>query len=924
MLWEIEIRPRGHDAERDRVCAEYNLLTGTQAGAGVVTGSARGYLLEGDVSRADAEILVRDLLVDDLVETGRVGALGEGLADCLATVLTKPDIVEPAARTVIEAARDLGIQVRSVRLFRRYFGPALSSEQEAALLPRIFAREVIEQVVREPLALEHLAAGEPYRFRLVTVRLADLAEAGLEKLSRDSGLSLNMAEMRAIQQHFQGLERDPTDVELKTLAQTWSEHVSHKTLKDPIDFEGRRIDNLLRETIVRATQEIRLRLGDDWCVSSFEEVGVVRFDERYHLCVQVETPRYSAATEPYGSASACLGDALGAVLATGLGAKPIANLSVCCLAPPDTLPLTVPAGVLPPCTVLHRVVAGVGEYGNRVGIPTVCAGLCFEDRYRANPLLFCGTAGLLPKERCRKAAADGDLLVTFGGRTGRAAVPIGNAVTAKKLLDVLLQARDHDLYHALTNCRAGGFCSAIGKMAEKLGVRVQLDQVPLENAGLSYTEIWLSESPERMILAVAPDKWPGFHALCVQEDVEATIIGRFEPSGRLRLDYAEQQVGDLDLQFLHHGRPVVARQASGRAGGARPLLEQSNRGLVPPARPEDVKQTLHRILASPNVCSKEWVVRHYDHEVQGGSVIKPLVGVHKGSSDAAVLAPVLGSWVGLAIGYGLNPHDGDLDAYAMAAATIDEAVRNVVAVGADPAHVALVAAFSWGDTDRPEVLGSLVRTAEACRDVALAYGTPFLSATVRLDKGDRADQPLVFPPTLLISALARVADVRRCVSMDLKEPGNLLFLLGVTKNEMGGGVPHVDLDLAPRLLRPLHDAVAQGLVRSCHDLGQGGLAVALAEMAMAGDVGADVTGLQALGLPDAVALFAESTTRFVVEVAPAQAAAFEACIGKEIPLLRLGQTVKEPRLRIAGASGEWIIGEPLSQLREAWQKPLRV
>jgi phosphoribosylformylglycinamidine synthase len=436
-----------------------------------------------------------------------------------------------------------------------------------------------------------------------------------------------------------------------------------------------------------------------------------------------------------------------------------------------------------------------------------------------------------------------------------------------------------------------------------------------------------------MVLAVAPNQWPKLQKLCAGEDVEATVLGRFEATGRLRLSYQGQQVADLDMRFLHEGRPPVVRRAS---GGRKPPVVR-NRGLTPPARPENHNDALLKILAAPNVCSKEWIIRQYDHEVQGGSVVKPLVGIHEdGPGDAAVVMPVLGEWAGLAIGCGLNPRYGDLDPYAMAAAAIDEAVRNVVAVGADPARIALLDNFCWGNTDRPEVLGSLVRAAEACRDVALAYNMPFISGKDSLNNEYHAGgENIVIPPTLLISALGRVPDVRRCVTMDLKEAGNVLFLVGATKDEMGGShyhlvhggeggtVPCPDLNLAPRIFRKLHETIASGLVRSCHDLSEGGLAAAVAEMAFAGGIGVDVTRLGDAALPDEVLLFSESTTRFVVEIRPDKASAFQACMGSDIPLTQLGQTCKEPRLRIAGASGEWIIWAQLADLKDAWQKPMR-
>ncbi len=378
------------------------------------------------------------------------------------------------------------------------------------------------------------------------------------------------------------------------------------------------------------------------------------------------------------------------------------------------------------------------------------------------------------------------MIVALGGRTGRdgihgatfssveltaesesvsgGAVQIGNAIAEKKLLDVLLQARDEGLYSAVTDCGAGGFSSAVGEMGEALGAAVELEKAPLKYAGLSYTEIWISESQERMILAVPPENWDRLQALCAGEDVEATAIGRFEQTGRLRLSYEGNQVADLDMHFLHDGRPPVVRQATWRAGGVSPLMkpseiEPSIRGLTPPARPKDHTETLLRILSSPNVCSKEWIIRQYDHEVQGGSVVKPLVGVHEdGPGDAAVVTPVLGSWTGFAVGCGINPRYGDLDPYAMAAAAVDEAVRNVVAVGADPSRIALLDNFCWGNTDRPEVLGSLVRAAEACRDVALAYNLPFISGKDSLKNEYHAGgRNIVIPPTLLISALGHRA-----------------------------------------------------------------------------------------------------------------------------------------------------------------------
>jgi len=979
MLWEVEIRPRESDLERQRVAAEYGLLT-HRPGQGdlVFLGTRRGYLLEGELGRDQAQRLVDELLVDALAESARLTALG---ADSPAagikvfTVLLKPGVMDPTAQSVVDAARDLGIALAAVRTFRRYVVD-MTVEPSLEVMHRVLANDAIEFLIDVPLALDHLTLGQPFTFHLITIPLLDMDEADLLGISRARQLSLNRAEMKTIQAHFRELGRDPTDAELETLAQTWSEHCSHKTLKGRIDFDGRQYENLLKETIFAATQEIRRRLGpDDWCVSVFEDnAGVVRFDDLHNVCFKVETHNHPSAIEPYGGANTGLGGVIRDLLGTGLGARPICNTDVFCFAPPDGDPGSLPRGVLHPRKIINGVVAGVRDYGNRMGIPTVNGAVCFDERYLGNPLVYCGTVGVIPVDRCHKEARAGDLIVALGGRTGRdgihgatfssveltsesesvsgGAVQIGNAITEKKLLDVLLEARDRGLYSAVTDCGAGGFSSAVGEMGEKLGADVHLDRAPLKYEGLSYTEIWISESQERMVLAVPPGNWLILKALCDSEDVEATVIGTFVATGKLRLVYQDHPVTDLDMEFLHNGRPPIVRQATWRVQG--PNVQSLSGGRQPPERvqtqganaPRSVGPTaelnltdiLLKILASPNVCSKEWIIRQYDHEVQGRTVIKPLVGAgDDGPGDAAVITPVLGSPVGLAIGCGLNPRYGDLDPYAMAAAAIDEAVRNVVAVGADPARVALLDNFCWGNTDKAEVLGSLVRAAEACRDVALAYNMPFISGKDSLNNEFHSeDMHLVIPPTLLISAMGRVPDVRRCVTMDLKKAGNILYLVGVTREEMGGShyhlvnsleggtVPRVDLDLAPRIFRNVHEAIQRGLVRACHDLSEGGLAVAAAEMAFAGGIGADLTGLATASTNrlDEVWLFGESTTRFLLEVDPGSAATLETCF-TDVPLLRIGQTLKEPRLRIAGRAGAWLVWANLADLKEAWQRPMR-
>ncbi len=960
MLWEVEIRPLGRDGDRERVCDEFDLVTQSTRGGDLVKAAARGYLLEG-VSKDDADRLAAELLVDSVVESATVAVIGKPAVGAAYTVLLKPGVMDPVAESVLRAAADLGVPLTGVRTFRRYFGPETASSLDRdALFRKVLANFAIEQVVVGPLTTDHLGLGSAYQFKLETVPLRDLPDDILLSLSKERTLALTLDEMRTIQAHFAALGRDPTDVELESLAQTWSEHCSHKTLKSAVEYtetiDGvttvKRFANLLKETVFGATQTIRANLGAaDWCVSVFSDnAGIIAFDDENHLCMKVETHNRPSAIEPYGGANTGLGGVIRDVLGTGLGGRPVCNTDVFCFAPPDFPPDKLPDGILHPRRVMTGVVAGVRDYGNRMGIPTVNGAILFDERYLGNPMVFCGTVGLIPKGKEFKAARPGDLIVSVGGRTGRdgihgatfsseglhtksetvssGAVQIGNAITEKKVLDVLLVARDRDLFTAITDCGAGGFSSAVGEMGAELGAAVDLDKAPLKYDGLSYTEIWISESQERMVLAVPADKWDELRQLCDSEDVEAAALGTFEATGRLKLRFQGTQVADLDMQFLHDGRPALVRIAECEVRN----VPASSHSALP-----DPLAALLKILGSFTVCSKEWVIRQYDHEVQGGSVVKPLTGVkNDGPSDAAVVMPVLGSWTGFAVGCGLNPRYADLDPYSGAAAAIDEAVRNVVAVGADPSRVAILDNFCWGNATDPKMLGALVRTAEACRDVAVAYGTPFISGKDSLHNSftDASGRTVSIPHTLLVSALGRVPDVRRCVTMDFKAAGNAVYLIGETKDELGGshlhavagvtgGIPPMpDVQRAPSIFQALHAAISAGLVRACHDCSEGGVAVALAEMAFAGEIGADITKLPGDGLTDHAKLFSESLTRFVVEVLPEKVADFEAKFAG-LPLTKIGVTVAEQRLRIAGANGEWLLWAKLSELKEAWQKPLR-
>ena len=981
MLWEVDVLPA--QGEPDRT-AQRLAEHAVQAGLGELTVlTARGFLLEGAALDETAVArIAKELLVDSVVEhfySAKVSEIGVahpvakrlGGDAQLVQVLPKVGVMDPTAQSAEQAIADLGYPEVHVRTLRKYWIVGATAEQIAEIGVKLLANDAIEQLVIGPLDIQTLDGGRPYHFELKHTELAGLDDAGLMKLSREGQLYLQLAEMQTIQRYFADLGRTPTDIELETIAQTWSEHCSHKTLAGRIAYRDERgerhFDNMLKETIFDATNKLR-RLWqadsekEDWCVSVFKDnAGIVLFDGEDNVCFKVETHNHPSALEPYGGANTGMGGVIRDTLGTGLGAKPICSTDVFCFAPPETPGDTLPPGVLAPRRVMEGVVEGVRDYGNRMGIPTVNGAICFDERYLGNPIVFCGNVGLLPSDKSFGDPQPNDLIVTIGGRTGRdgihgatfssaeltsdsemlsgGAVQIGNAIEEKKVADVLLQARDLGLYNAVTDCGAGGFSSAVGEMGEEIGAQVWLEKAPLKYEGLSYTEIWISEAQERMVVAASDDQWEALHALCQSEGVEATVIGRFVPGGQLHLVYDGELVGDLPMAFLHDGRPPVVREAT-----------YTPPATVPFAAPTslDFTDDLLQVLGSLNVASKEWVIRQYDHEVQGGSVVKPLVGVQNdGPGDAAVVRPKLSSHRGLVIGCGVNPRYGDLDTYAMAASAIDEAIRNCVAVGADPSRIALLDNFCWGDCERPETLGSIVRAALACHDLALAFEAPFISGKDSLNNefsyfdADGEKQTIAIPSTLLISAMGQMEDVANAVTMDLKQAGSALYVVGATRYEMGGShyglvsgtgggiAPVVDTKAARATFAAVHQAILSGSVLACHDLSEGGLAVALAEMAFAGGLGVEADVAHAPLKGDfasanerlLAALFSESNSRFVCEVPEDKVQAFKKTLG-EVPSACIGHAIAEGDFHIA-AFKKPLVTSDIATLKEAWQAPLR-
>jgi len=896
------------------------------------------YLIESDVLTAAQIVSIgHALLADPVTESSRIGASPLTPATQLIEVHPLPGVMDPVAQSVERAVQELLALPAPPRVSTgwRYDLTGATARQAHDLATRLLANPVIQRIHTEPYHPREFASAQAHVGEVRSIPLIRLSDPELEKLSREAHLFLSLEEMQAVQAEYRRLGRDPREIELETLAQTWSEHCVHKTLKSEIQYTGRTSDdpidwsnrpghelrpdgtvlihNLLKSTVAAATHRL-IQHGLDWTLSVFvDNAGVIAFDDDTAINIKVETHNHPSAIEPYGGAATGIGGCIRDVIATGLGARPIASTDVFCVAMPDIA--DVPEGCLHPRRTLTQVVAGVRDYGNRMGIPTVSGAVAFDDRYIGNPLVFCGCIGIMPRTRVHAgpdAVQPGDLIVALGGRTGRdgihgatfssaelehtatdefaRAVQIGNAITEKQLLDAILRAASESqppLFSAMTDCGAGGFSSAIGELGKLTGATVHLDRAPLKYAGLSPTEIWISEAQERMILAVPATNLDALRRICTEESVELAVLGEFAPpeSSRkgepdLRLVFHGREVGRLNMHFMHDGIPTPRRQAvwvSSKQQG----IEVSRHPAIEP----NPREALLKLLAHPGIASKHWIVRQYDHEVRGATVLRPLGGpASRGPMDAAVIAPVPHSARGLAISCGLQTGTGDPsiggDPYLMTLAAIDECVRNLVCVGADPTRIAILDNFCWPSCKKPENLGTLVRAAEGCYDGAIAYRTPFVSGKDSLNNQftTRDGLTIEIPPTLLITGIGIVPDVAKCVTSDAKRAGNLLVLVGPSDDAIGGShyqqlfgiasrIPRTDLTCGPRAAAAVAELIRNGLIFSAHDVSDGGLLCAIAEMLIGGSTPSYPIGAE-VQLEGAPALFGEAPSRYLLELAP--------------------------------------------------------
>ena len=929
------------------------------------------YLLEGELDE-QATTLAASLLVDAVLETptitkDKIPAPSKGTQ---ISVLKRGGVMDPVENSVIRALTAADIHVQAVKCVRLYRTPSELDQTTIQNFSKALANDVVEECRIGDVDLDTLRIDTAYDFKRIEVPYNDLDDNGLQEINSRHSLSMNIEELRAVQAFFKGKGREPTDIELEMLAQTWSEHCKHKTLTGPVVYseDGKvqdslfgllpqifpkdgKVSGLLQSTIKRATTE----LDRSFCWSVFvDNAGIIEFDETQGVCIKVETHNHPSAIEPYGGAGTGIGGVIRDILGTGLGAKPILNTDVFCVGHLDMDVNEVPKGALHPRTTLRGVVSGVRDYGNRMGIPTTNGALLFDERYTGNPLVYAGCVGIMPREAVVKAARPGDAIVVIGGRTGRdgiggatfssvelteesevvssGAVQIGNAIQEKTVLDVLIKTRDENLYNDLTDCGAGGLSSAVGEMGEKCGADVELSGVPLKYQGLSYREIWLSEAQERLVFGVPEAKLDRFLEVCHAQDVETAVIGRFRDDQQMIVKYDGEVVLDVPMDFLHDGLPLVERKADWQT----PAPQANTRAT---ASPENYGSVLRSILASPNVASKEWVIRQYDHEVQAMSAIKPMSGIHcDGPSDGCAVVPNPESEKAVVVGCGINPHFGDIDPYWMAQAVIDEALRNVACCGGDVNHTAILDNFSWGNCDKPDRLGSLARACAGCYVAAKGLGTPFISGKDSLNNEFATEEgTIAIPPTLLITAMS-VSSLERLTTMDLKQAGNVIYQIGLSADEFGGShfnivtgenagnVPIYNPEEALSCYQALNRAQSAGIIRAAHDCSEGGLAVAIAEMAFAGGLGANLELSTKLAKDspaenDRSLLFSESNARILLEVTSSDAAQLEE-IFAGLPLTRIGEVTQGPQLSIKGLSGDEIIGENIEELRRVWKTPL--
>ncbi len=983
---EVGVKPAVTDAQGEKIRNRIERELGLEIHSVKVI---EAFTIDAQLKQGELETICSQLLADPVIHEYSINRPLAGKFDWMVEVGFLPGVKDNAGDVAKQAVSELlkkpagNVYTSKVYLINGL----LERGQVEGIAKRILANDLIQRWLiadyrewkRKPLTLEAPRVVIKHSPQMQEIDI-ELEPARLLEMGKKRSLALNLAEMLAIKSYFSdpavgearkqaGLSARPTDVELEAIAQTWSEHCKHKIFNSEVVYEAdgktEIIDGLFESYIKAATKKIAE--GKDWVVSVFwDNSGVIKFNEELLFCLKCETHNSPSNLEPYGGALTGIVGVYRDPMGTGKGGEILYGTYGFFAGEPDYSGPLKPR--IHPRQLLEGVRQGVQDGGNNSGVPTVWGNVFFDSGYMGKCVIYVAAAGLIPakvkgEDGWVKKVKAGDIIMMAGGRVGidgihgatassegyhegipASHVQIGDPFTQKKVQDFIVEARG--FFNCITDCGAGGLSSAVGETARLSGgCEIWLDRVPLKYAGLDPWQILVSESQERMVFAVDPAYRKKMAELAKKHDVELTVIGKYTDSGYFHALYnyphinvreidKDKTVALLDMRFLYEGVPKQKIHAR---------WEQKKHPEPELPDKPNCEDILLKMLSRPNICSREYIVRQFDHEVKGKTVIKPLVGIEMDTpSDAVVMRLSFGSFEGIAVASGACPKYSQIDAYHMAATSIDEAVRRVIAVGARPDYIALNDNFCWPDpTKDTHMAAQLVRANKAVYDYTTAFGTPCISGKDSMSvEGDVSDGKRIHRvkalPTLLISSAGKVEDVRKCITMDLKAAGETIYILGNTKDELGGSeyyemlgfvgnrAPRVDAGECKKLYEGLAKAISKGLVSAAHGCYRGGFGIAIAQMAFGGMMGCEVDAgrVPTIGaLRDDEVLFSESAGRFVVSVPKKNEEAFE-LIMKDNVFAKVGVAKTEKRLSITGIEGERVVDVPLEKLKKVWKKPM--
>lgn len=919
--------------------------------------TATVYRVEGLDSR-QAQLIAGKALIDPITEEGGLDSespveaalIGEDLVFIdskgrkTVEVAYQPKMTDPASGTIQKVADDLRLPLQAARVSTKYiFDNKVTPQQASQIVNRVLVNPTVQETVRsKPETL--IVRGE--RGPLETVSLADMTDNELDEVSTKRSLHLNTEEMRVVQKKFTRLERDATDVELEILGARWSEHCDHKTFNADVAIRQDNGEIIVKQPLFTRIKRTSRRYFNGMVPTAFEDnSGGMDFYDGTVVLVKWETHNSPSAIDPFGGAATGSGGVFRDIMGTGQGAKVILSTDVFAVAPPKMEASKLPPESIPPDNMLRGLVNGVRSYGNPMGIPTPNGSVHFHPDFAAKPTVLVGAYGITPEQYARKTEPQiGDRVIVIGGRTGRdgihgatvssaertektathdaAHVQIGNPIEEKKVADAILEARDKGLIRSLTDCGAAGFSSAIGEMGENIGVTVDISKAPLKYEGLAPWEIWLSESQERMVLAINPQNLEEFMKVCQRYSVEATDLGEFDGSHKLTVKYGDEVVADFDYDFLKNGLPKRIMEAEYiREVFEEPEIKQ----------PSDWDGVFKKVLGHGNVCSKQPIVEQYDTTVQGTNAVAPFAGVKLDApNDATVITPILGKSYGLVVSHGLNPILCRIDPGRGAKWAATEAVSNLVAVGGNFREMVLCGNYISPVPDK-QYMGSLdLQVDSICEfqdalGVAVVSGKDSLSSTYKWPDGHKTHTP----PVVNISTMGRIPDVAKTTSSDIKKEGSTLVVVGKIHPGMGGStyfdingivgneVPDVDLDILPDVFDAVHDGIVEGNITACHDISEGGMATAIAEMCFGGDCGAELD-INTDKRPDFL-LFNETAGTFVVEVESPEKAEE---LFSNVPHAVIGKTTKDKKMKVKH-NGQDLFSSNVDDLKAAWKAPMQ-